>query len=190
MRSSRKPFFKKRKPSGRVYQVDREDGDEHAGADQERAKAEKAAAVDPKVRYLRALDGLTRLLALRDHSRFELRQKLSRRHEKDVIDQVMNEAEESGWLLPEAEVAEKAAAALGRKLKSRRYIEGSLRKKQLAPPPKEEGAEEEKIRQLVEKKFGTEKMNFEERNKAYRFLRYRGFDDRAIRTVLNEIGKE
>jgi SOS response regulatory protein OraA/RecX len=139
--------------------------------------------------YSRALDSLTRHLALRDHSRFELKTKLERRFDPELVERLLAEAEERGWLLPEDQVAERLTRALVRKHKSARYIEAQLRKRRLPLLPRTAeaaDAEIETIRHLVIRKFGTESLSFEDKAKAYRFLKYRGFQDRAIRQVLNE----
>lgn len=144
-------------------------------------KAKKSTA------YTRALDSLTRYLALRDHSRAELRQKLTRRHDPELVDHLLLEADANGWLASEESVAEKLVAALERRNKSRRYIEGQLRSKRLPVPPKNEEAELSAARHLIERKFGPpSEMSYEEKTKAMRFLSYRGFNGNAIRQVLNE----
>src|SRR5262245_30164808 len=53
---------------------------------------------ETKVEFNRALDSVARFLALRDHSLFELKQKLSRRYEDSLIERVLNEAAGRGWL--------------------------------------------------------------------------------------------
>ncbi len=140
----------------------------------------------PRNEYSQALDSLTRYLALRDHSRHELKTKLLRRFDPELVDKLMQEAEDNGWLLAEDVIAERLVLALERRNKSRRYIEAQLMKRRLPVPKAEEENEIEIVRKLVERKFGIEKLSFEEKAKAYRFLKYRGFKDRAIRQVLNE----
>ena len=141
---------------------------------------------NPKSEYARALDSLTRLLALRDHSRHELRAKLGRRFPSELVQKLLSDAEENGWLADEQLVAERAALALQRKLKSRRHIEGTLRKRGLPVPPPDEAVELENARALVEKKLGRcTGLSFEERAKAYRYLQYRGFNPRVIRMVFD-----
>jgi regulatory protein len=146
----------------------------------------KPAKSDSKTEYIKALDSLTRYLALRDHSRLELRQKLSRRFSSEMVNKVLAEAEQNGWLLDEAKVAERSVAALRRRQKSQRYIEGKLRQRGLPVPAREVDSELESIRELLVRKFGEEKLSYEDKAKAFRFLKYRGFQDRAIRQVLNE----
>ena len=137
-----------------------------------------------KSEYTQALDVLSRSLALRDHSRLELQEKLSRRFAPELVEQVMNEADGKGWLLPERDIAARAALTWQRKLKSRRYIEAQLLKRGLPVPDRDDEAELETVRSLVEKKFGLLKCK-EDRAQAQRYLKYRGFDDRTIRMVLN-----
>ncbi|MBX3021046.1 MAG: regulatory protein RecX [Bdellovibrionales bacterium] len=133
------------------------------------------------------MDRITRYLAMRDHSRHELHSKLSRLYNPEIVEKALNEAAENGWIPPEEELAQRATAAYRHSLKSRRYIEGQLRKKGLPVPPRDDEAEVTAIRTLVERKFGSpSELTFEERTKVYRFLKYRGFDDRGIKQVLNE----
>lgn len=137
--------------------------------------------------YAQALDLLTRYLALRDHSRLELEQKLSRRFEPEVVERVLLEADANGWLGVPEEIAARTALALQRRKKSRAYVEGQLRERGLPIPQIDEEAELQNARELVERKFGAPaEMSYDDRAKAYRFLKYRGFADRLIRTVLNE----
>ncbi|MGE0527770.1 MAG: regulatory protein RecX [Bdellovibrionales bacterium] len=158
--------------------------------------AEISEPESPRALYARAQDALTRYLALRDHSRFELRTKLLRRFPPEVVDRVLAEADENGWLPSEEIMAKRAVESYERKLKSRRYIEGQLRKRGLPVPDattasefepevEEESVEVQKARALVERKFGAHKLSFEERAKAFRYLKYRGFEDRWIRQVLS-----
>ena len=139
-----------------------------------------------KSEYVRALDSLTRYLAQRDHSRHELKTKLSRRFENDLVELLIREAEERGWLLDEAAIAERLVLSLERKLKSRRYIEEQLRKRRLPVPPSDHEAESERARAVAERKFGSvHGLKYEEKIKVIRFLKYRGFNDHAIQQVFH-----
>lgn len=102
----------------------------------------------------------------------------------------MTEAEENGWLVSEEQIAERLVLAFERRQKSRRYIEGQLKKRRLPIPKGEAENETEIARRLVERKFGIEKLSFVDKAKAYRFLKYRGFEDRAINEVLNQTGEK
>lgn len=139
-----------------------------------------------KTEYARALDLLTRYMALRDHSRHELQQKMSKRFELSLIQQVIADADANGWIPPEEVIAERAARAWSSRLKSRRYIEGQLRKRHLPLPPRDLETETANARELLERKYGPPSaLSFDDKGKAYRFMKYRGFDDRTIRMVLN-----
>ena len=96
----------------------------------------------------------------------------------------MQAAATRGWLPPENEIAERLALALARRHKSQMYIEGQLRSRGLPVPPPAD--EREAIRRLIERKFGAGALTSEQQDKAYRFLRYRGFEEDAVRQVLNE----
>ncbi len=135
----------------------------------------------------KAIEHLTRYLAARDHSEPELRTKLKRLFSPALIDQAIGYAKERNWLLAPEILAEKAAREFGRRKKSHRYIQGQLRRKGL-PSTQCQGDEEiEKMRQLLKGKFGGDAiLNDEEKAKAYRFLKYRGFEDALIRKVLHE----
>lgn len=122
---------------------------------------------------------------MRDHSLYELRQKLSRRFEEDVVSAVLEEAEARRWLCSEEDVAKRLAEALARRGKSAGYIQAQLRKRHLPEVDLNSEDELEKARSLLVKKFGAEKLSFEDRAKAYRFLKYRGFADQWIRKALN-----
>jgi len=135
----------------------------------------------------RARDRVNWYLAQRDHSRLELRSKLARAFPPEIIEEVMAEVESLRLLAPDEEIAARVALSLQRRNKSRMYIEGQLRKMGLPAPGRDDEAELASVRAVLERKFGpAHELSFEERTKAYRFLKYRGFEDRWIRQVLNE----
>jgi len=135
----------------------------------------------------KALESLARYLAMRDHSETELRTKMRRRFDLDVIEKALQFARDRDWLTPPEKMAQKATEELGRRKKSHRYIQNSLRKRGLPATRADSNDELEKIRQLLRSKFvELAELSYEEKAKAYRFLRYRGFEDSLIRKVLNE----
>jgi SOS response regulatory protein OraA/RecX len=137
--------------------------------------------------FNKALAAVTWYLGKRDHSEKELRDKMKRRHTPEVIDQAIAEAKRRKWLKPPAELAEILTRQLAQKRRSHRYIAGYLRKHGLPVTEKDAETEEDKCRRLLETKFRkTANFSFEEKTKAYRFLRYRGFDDATIRRVIYE----
>lgn len=135
----------------------------------------------------KALESLARYLAMRDHSEAELRTKMRRRFEMDVIEKALEYARERDLLVAPEKLAQRATDELHRRKKSHRYIQNMLRKRGLPATPKNSDGEIEKIRELVRSRFveGGD-LSYEEKAKAYRFLKYRGFDDALIRKVLNE----
>lgn len=135
----------------------------------------------------KALESLARYLAMRDHSETELRTKMRRRFESDVIERALDFAREREWLTAPEKLAAKASEELHRRKKSHRYIQNTLKKRGLPPTPADASAELEKIRRLLRSKFVVSAdLSYEEKAKAYRFLKYRGFQDALIRKVLNE----
>ena len=140
---------------------------------------------ETEVEFKRALEVVARCLALRDHSLHELKTKLSRKFEPEMVARVLGVAEARGWLCSEEKVAVQLAAALHRRGKSRGYINGQLRKRKLPAVEMNNDDELEKARDLLVRKFGAEKLSWEQRTKAYRYLKYRGFEDHWIRKALD-----
>lgn len=134
--------------------------------------------------YSQALKILTRTLAISDQSHFELRRKLGLRFEPEIVEAVIQRAQDQGWLKSDQEIAVHAAEALARRYKSHAFIEQKLTQRQLPTPPLDPQSEAAKIRALVEKKFGSCKLTDEVRAKAQRFLLNQGFEDHQIGTVL------
>jgi SOS response regulatory protein OraA/RecX len=133
-----------------------------------------------------ALDKLASYLAVRDHSRLELQNKLSGNFPSEIIAEALALAESKRWLQPEEEIAARAAVVFQRKLKSRSYIENQLAKRGLPLPPRDDEAERATARAAVEKKFGPiGELDIERRRQALRFLAGRGFDEHTMGMVLN-----
>lgn len=135
--------------------------------------------------FKKALDSVARWLALRDHSLYELKTKLERRYDSKVAADALGEAEARGWLVDDEQIAERLAASLSRRGKSQGYIAAQLKKRRLPAVAGDPESELEKARACLVRKFGEEKLTFEQKGKAYRFLKYRGFDDRSIRKAIN-----
>lgn len=130
-----------------------------------------------------------RLLAGREHSRFELKRKLAAYADDPAeIDALLDELVRAR-LLSDDRYAEARAHAL-----SRRY--GSLR---LAHDLKQQGVNEvvrervvaearradlERAREVWRKRFGTLPRNAQERAKQMRFLQSRGFASEVVRSVV------
>lgn len=146
-----------------------------------------ARAAGERSSFDRALEALTRYLSVRDHSRFELQTKLERRFEPAVVEEVLAFAEKKRLLLNEQSVAENLVEQLVRKHKSRRFIETELEKRRLPRPQfTAEETELANMRLLLKRKFGLQPLSLEDQAKAYRFLKYRGFEESAIQQVIHE----
>lgn len=141
--------------------------------------------------FQRALNKAADILARRNHSEKELREKMGKFFEPDLIDKVIQEAWERHWLLPPEELAKNAAKSWSRSNKSARYIREQLKKRGLPPVEADEEEELQKMRTLLMKKFRLTdlenlQLDYDERVKAFRYLRYRGFSDGLIRKVIHE----
>jgi regulatory protein len=119
-------------------------------------------------------------LARRDHSELELRKKLSRKYGEDEIEQAIAHCREHNWLASPESLSERATNALHRRQKGILYIQRYLRAKGLPAPAADPAVELEKARTLVQRRFGRR----DQREKAHRFLKSRGFEDDVIRKVL------
>ena len=131
---------------------------------------------------------IVKLLAVRDDSEWELREKLRQKeYDTDAIDAAINEAWDRKWLLPPEVLSQKVARGLSQKHKSRRYIHAYLAKKRLPEVEIEEEEEFEKAKHLAEKKFHFEEaFTFEDKKKVLQYLRNRAFQDSVIRMVIDE----
>ncbi|MCB0365950.1 MAG: RecX family transcriptional regulator [Bdellovibrionaceae bacterium] len=135
-----------------------------------------------------AMDKLVRFLARRDHSELELQEKLGKSFTQEVVDRAIETARERKWLPDPQELAERVASALGAKRKGQLYIQNYLRKKGLPPVPRQEEQELEKARDLLKSRFDCfdNWLDHEMKQKAYRYLANRGFEDQIIKKVLYE----
>lgn len=122
-------------------------------------------------------------LARRNHSELELRQKLKKRYEAGDVDKAIEYCREQNWLMSPESLADQTMNALHRRKKGFLFIQRYLRQKGLPVPKKEDAREEEKIREIVDRKFRT-LTDMKSKQKAYRFLKSRGFEDNLIRKVL------
>lgn len=134
---------------------------------------------------LRALNKVADYLARRDHSELELRTKLGKHFESSTIDWAIQEAQESNWLGDPQEIAERAALSLHRKRKGYLYIKRFLKEKGLPNVNRDETLEYEKAEDLLQDKFGKfSDFSYEEKQKAFRFLINRGFEDSLIKDII------
>ncbi len=127
-------------------------------------------------------------LAMRDHSRSELRMKLSK-HDflPDDVEAAITHAETAGWMLPPQAMAEKVAGQLNQKKKSHEYILKYLQQKQFPPVPRDGELELQKALSLLEGRFSTlSNLSTLDKKQVMVFLHNRGFDQDTIERVLNE----
>ena len=135
-----------------------------------------------------ALQRMMTLLARRDHSERELRQKLRRYHETSDVNQAIQYATDRGWLRPAEELSKIFAEQLDRQKKSSRMINHRLRQKGLPSRPVETEAELEKARQLIDNRLArlARPVDSALRKKLGRFLLGRGFAPGIVRKVIYE----
>jgi regulatory protein len=148
-----------------------------------------------KTSQTNAMNTAVRILANRDHSKYELKQKLRQRGftNKD-IDAVMVECERFNYI-NDRRTAHVYISQLKRKCFGKRYIQQALKKKRLSGAAIEKifsenypGADEyEHAGRLLEKKmktFGRETDPKKRSEKIYRFLYSRGFSAAVIRALV------
>lgn len=126
------------------------------------------------------------LLAKRDYSEKELRERLERnnKYQQETVEQVMEDAWKNNWLLPPEELAGRVARMLHEKLKGHLYITQYLRKKGLPAVELNEELEAQKASEIIERKYKNQTEEFEKRVKIQRFLASRGFLPPTIQQVL------
>ena len=150
-----------------------------------------------KESYQQAMNTAVRILANRDHSKYELKRKLQQRgFESQSINSVMAECERFGYI-DDKRTARVYILQLKRKCFGKRYIRQALKKKRLS------GAAIEKILsenypevdeyghggRLLEKKmkaFARETDHKKRSDKIYRFLYSRGFSPTVIRDIVKK----
>lgn len=142
----------------------------------------------PPKTELQAKEKVIELLAMRDHSRKELAQKLlKKKFPTDIIERALIWAEDRKLLRPAEELSAIMARHLSAKNKGLHYINNYLRIKGLPPVKADSDDEIEKARKIAQqylKKNAT--LNRETRAKIGRRLLARGFDTATVRKVLNE----
>jgi len=139
----------------------------------------------------RAMNSAVRILTKRDHSKYELKQKLQQRgFERKAIDTVIEECER-------LRTAHLYILQLKRKCFGRRYIRMALKKKRLGGAVAEnlllenypEADERENAGKILEKKretFEREEDKKKSREKMFRFLTSRGFSKDIIAGVVRD----
>lgn len=125
------------------------------------------------------------LLARRDHSEKELRQKLREKFEDfDAIEKAITFVKDRNWLGDPQKLAEQMANMLHRKNKGVRYIQNYLKQKGLPMPSFNEDLELEKAKDLINKKFKTNDRSKATLMKKSRYLQSRGFNNEIISKII------
>ncbi|MCK5204221.1 MAG: regulatory protein RecX [Desulfobacterales bacterium] len=141
-----------------------------------------------------------RILTHRDHSKYELKQKLQQRgFASKVIDTVIGECERLNYI-DDPRTAHVYISQLKKKCFGKRYIRMALRKKRLSGAVIKkillenytEAEEHENAGKLLKKKmktFNREEDSKKRRDKIYRFLYSRGFNKDVITDLIRELVK-
>jgi regulatory protein len=147
--------------------------------------------------YQKAMNTAVRILTNRDHSFYELKQKLQQRAiENEVIGAVMAECERLNYINDER-TARLYISQLNRKCFGKRYIKMALKKKGLRGDAIEnillqkcsEVEERKKAARLLGKKMkasNQEKEAAKRRDNIYRFLYARGFSKDLITDLIRD----
>ncbi len=147
-----------------------------------------------------AMNTAARILTHRDHSKYELKQKLQQRgFASKVIDTVIGECERLNYI-DDQKTARIYISQLKRKCFGKRYIRMALKKKRLSSTAIEnfllenypEADEHENAGKLLEKKMETferEEDLKKRREKMYRFLSSRGFNKDVITDLIRDLVK-
>jgi len=145
----------------------------------------------------KAMNSAVRILTKRDHSKYELKQKLQQRgFERKAIDTVIEECERLDYI-NDPRTAHLYILQLKRKCFGRRYIRMALKKKRLGGAVAEnlllenypEADERENAGKILEKKretFEREEDKKKSREKMFRFLTSRGFSKDIIAGVVRD----
>ncbi len=126
-------------------------------------------------------DKLVHLLARRDYSRQELRERLLKSAGAAEVEEVLSWADAQKLLRPPQDLAKQMAEILDRKLKGALYIQEYLRSKDLPSPPTNESREKEKALELFQGR--GQRLTKE---KFFRFLMSRGFEAQVANEVVRE----
>lgn len=129
------------------------------------------------------------LLVKRDHSRFELKQKLKRYYlfSDDDFKASLDWLLELGYLPDEAQLAIRWAKKLQSEGRGHGYIVNKLKSRGLIAPQKDEDAEVAAAHIFLEKKLRNrvlKDMDFKEKQKLGRALTSRGFSPSIVRDLL------
>lgn len=145
-----------------------------------------------------AMNTAVRILTYRDHSKYELKQKLQQRgFTSEVIDTVISECKRLNYI-DDQRTARVYISQLKRKCFGKRHIRMALKKKRLSGIVIEkmllenysEAEDRANARKLLEKKlktFNREEDPQKRRYKIYRFLYARGFSPALISDLIRDL---
>jgi regulatory protein len=154
-----------------------------------------------KISRQQAMNTAVRILTHRDHSKYELKQKLRQRgFTSKVIDSVVVECERFNYI-NDPRTAHVYISQLKRKCFGKRYIQMALKKKRLSGTAIEnillenypEADEREYAARLLEKKmeaFAREADLKKRRDKMSRFLYSRGFRKNIIADLISDLNSQ
>ncbi len=138
--------------------------------------------------YQKALDKVSYYLSVRDHTLKELNTKLCRKFSPEVVGQVLEKAIDLNWITSPKEMAAKVKDTLDMKRKGFLYISQYLRQKGLPAVDKNEEIEIEKACDIINQHFKQpEGLSYDEKHKALRLLKNRGFDLETINKVIYDV---
>lgn len=158
------------------------------------------SATPAKTSHQQAMNAAVRILTPRDHSKFELKQKLQKRgFSGKVIDRVILKCERLNYI-DDKRTARIYIAQLKRKRFGKRHIRMALKKKRLYGTGIEDLLSEnyasieerknaDKLLQKKMKTFNREEDLKKRRDKIYRFLYSRGFNSDVITDLIRDIVK-
>ena len=134
----------------------------------------------------KALNSIVWYLARRDHSEAELHKKMRNRYTREAILKAIEIAKSRKWICPPEELAIKVAQSLHKKNKGYLYILNYLKNKGLPPVFKEEEVELDKAQEILKTKLKLNlNLTFEDKQKAQRLLKNRGFDLETIKAAIH-----
>jgi len=157
----------------------------------------RLSATPAKTSQSQAMNAAVRILTHRDHSKYELKQKLQQRgFASEVIDTVIQECERLNYI-DDKRTARIYISQLKKKRFGRRHIRMALKKKRLYGAAietillenytkTEEGKNAGKLLEKKKKTFNREEDLKKRRDKMYRFLYSRGFDKDIIADLIRD----
>ena len=130
----------------------------------------------------KCLNKLQKYLSIRDHSVYELKNKLKKHFSEQDIKSALDFALSKKWLKPEGELAVQLVGELNRKNKGWLYIVQALKKKNLPVPKKDLHQEGKKAKYWIKKHLSSHPQ------KLARILTNKGFESSVIAEELSTAG--